>query len=135
MLVSAVKITVNTAVDGEVYELVTFGQYYQKGASKYLQYEESIPEGTIRTTVKLNNEEVLILRKGAVDMRLHLVLNKKTPGTYHTPLGLLMTEADTKQIEIAEGRVKVRYDLTIQGSHAGTYEMNINYRTDQEVQE
>lgn len=127
-----VRVSVTTVVNEETFELKTTGHFYKKGSSGYLQYEENMPEGAIQTTVKLKNEEVLILRKGAVDMRLHFLLNKKTPGTYKTDHGVLMTEADTKEMEIEDGRVEVLYNLAIQGSHAGTYTMNIQY---EEVQE
>jgi uncharacterized beta-barrel protein YwiB (DUF1934 family) len=122
-----VKVLVKTVVDEETYEMTTFGHYFIKGSSAYLKYEESMPEGTIQTTVKVKDAEVLILRKGAVDMRLHFLLNKITSGTYKTPHGLLMTEADTKKIELEDGRIEIRYHLSIQGSRAGTYHMNINY--------
>ncbi|MCM3586836.1 DUF1934 domain-containing protein [Mesobacillus maritimus] len=122
-----VKVTVKTIINKEPYELIAFGRYSKKGSSAYLQYDEMMTEGTIHTTVKLKEEEVLILRKGAVDMRLHFIANKKTPGTYKTDQGLMLTEANTKKINLEDGRVEIRYDLAIQGSHAGTYHMNIQY--------
>lgn len=122
-----VKVKVKTVINKEPFELTAFGRYSEKGDSTYLQYDEMMPEGTIHTTIKLKNGEVLILRKGAVDMRLHFITNKKTSGTFNTELGLMMTEADTKKVAIGEGQVEIRYDLNIQGSHAGTYHMNIQY--------
>jgi len=122
-----VKVKVKTVINKEPYELTAFGRYSEKGDSTYLQYDEMMPEGTIHTTVKLKNGEVLILRKGAVDMRLHFIPNKTTPGTFHTAHGSMLTEAKTKKISIGVGQVEVRYDLKIQGSNAGTYQMNINY--------
>jgi len=122
-----VKVKVKTVINKEPYELTAFGRYSEKGDSTYLQYDEMMPEGTIHTTVKLKNGEVLILRKGAVDMRLHFIPNQTTPGTFHTEHGSMLTEARTKKISIDAGQVEVRYDLKIQGSHAGSYQMNINY--------
>lgn len=131
-----VKVTVTTAIqDGEqqeAFELTTFGRYYKKGRSSYLQYDETMEEGLVHTTVKAAENEVLILRSGAIKMRLHLSQDKKTPGNYHSPYGLLQTEADTREVDIAmdssNGRIKVLYDLAIQGAHAGTYHMNIDYK-------
>ncbi|SEN46292.1 Uncharacterized beta-barrel protein YwiB, DUF1934 family [Mesobacillus persicus] len=122
-----VKVHVKNMINKELYELTAFGRYSEKGASRYLQYDEVMPEGTTHTTVKVKEGEVLILRKGAVDMRLHFILDKKTSGNIKTTHGLMMTEADTKRILLAEGRVEVAYELTIQGSLAGTYEMKIEY--------
>ncbi|TCN24021.1 DUF1934 domain-containing protein [Mesobacillus foraminis] len=131
-----VKVTVTTAIqDGEqqeTYELTTFGRYYKKGRSSYLQYDETMEEGVVHTTVKASGNEVLILRSGAIKMRLHLLQDKKTPGNYHSPYGLLQTEADTRKVDIAmgssSGMIKVFYELAIQGAHAGTYQMNIDYK-------
>jgi uncharacterized beta-barrel protein YwiB (DUF1934 family) len=135
---SPVKVRVTTAIDDgkqkETFELTTFGRYYKKGSSYYLQYDESMEEGTVHTTVKIKNEEVLILRSGAVSMRLHFLLDKKTPGNYQSPYGLLQTEADTRRMELAfneestEGNIEILYEFIIQGSHAGTYQMNIDYK-------
>lgn len=127
-----VKLKVKTVVDEEEYELTTFGHFFKKGQSAYLKYEESMEEGAVKTTVKIKENEVLILRSGAVDMRLHFLLDKTTPGTYQTPLGVLATETETKRIMIEEERIEILYKLSIQGSHAGTYHMNIHY---QEVKE
>ena len=125
---NAVKVHVKNMINKELYELTAFGRYSEKGTSSYLQYDEVMPEGTTHTTVKVKEGEVLILRKGAVDMRLHFIMDKKTPGNIKTAHGLMLAEADTKKIMLAEGRVEISYELTVQGSFAGTYEMKIDYR-------
>lgn len=133
-----VKVTVKTAIysgsEKETFELTTFGRYYRKASSSYLQYDEVMEEGDVHTTVKISGNEVLILRSGAIKMRLHFLLNKKTPGNYKTPFGLLETSALTKRLdtdfseEKQEGHVDLLYDMAIQGSNAGTYHMTINYK-------
>jgi uncharacterized beta-barrel protein YwiB (DUF1934 family) len=133
-----VKVTVKTAIysgsEKETFELTTFGRYYKKASSSYLQYDEVMEEGDVHTTVKITGNEVLILRSGAIKMRLHFLLNKKTPGNYKTPYGLLETSALTKRLETdfneekQEGHVDLLYDMAIQGSNAGTYHLTINYK-------
>ena len=44
--------------------------YFKKTMSAYLRYEEAMEEGSVRTIVKMAAEEALILRNGAVKMRL-----------------------------------------------------------------
>ncbi|MCM3664589.1 DUF1934 domain-containing protein [Mesobacillus subterraneus] len=133
-----VKVTVKTVIysgsEKETFELTTFGRYYKKANSSYLQYDEVMEEGDVHTTVKVSGSEVLILRSGAIKMRLHFLLNKKTPGNYKTPYGLLETSAATKRLdtdfndEKQEGHVDLLYDMAIQGSSAGTYHLTINYK-------
>jgi uncharacterized beta-barrel protein YwiB (DUF1934 family) len=135
---SPVKVKVTTAIDDgqqkETFELTTFGRYYKKGSSSYLQYDEMMEDGTVHTTVKIKDREVLIIRSGAVSMRLHFRLDKRTPGNYQSPYGLLQTEADTRRMDIdfnvesAEGNIDILYEFIIQGSPAGTYQMNIDYK-------
>jgi len=133
-----VKVTVTTAIysgmEKETFELTTFGRYYKKADSSYLQYEETMEEGEVRTTVKITGNEVLILRNGAIGMRLHFLLDKKTPGNYKTPYGVLETSALAKRIDAnhneqsQEGHVDLLYDMQIQGSEAGTYHLTIKYK-------
>ena len=133
-----VKVTVKTAIysgkEKETFELTTFGRYYKKANSSYLQYDEVMEEGDVHTTVKISGDEVLILRSGAIKMRLHFLLNKKTPGNYQTQYGLLQTSALTKRLDTdfnetkQEGHVDLLYYMAIQGSNAGTYHLMINYK-------
>lgn len=133
-----VKVTVKTAIysgkEKETFELTTFGRYYKKANSSYLQYDEVMEEGDVHTTVKISGDEVLILRSGAIKMRLLFLLNKKTPGNYQTQYGLLETSVLTKRLDTAfnektqEGHVDLLYDMAIQGSNAGTYHLMINFK-------
>ena len=133
-----VKVTVKTAIysgkEKETFELTTFGRYYTKASSSYLQYDEVMEEGDVHTTVKISGDEVLILRSGAIKMRLHFLLNKKTPGDYKTPYGLLETSALTKRLDTnfdeneQRGHVDLLYDMAIQGTSAGTYHLTINFK-------
>ncbi|WLR55272.1 DUF1934 domain-containing protein [Mesobacillus subterraneus] len=134
----SVKVTVKTAIysgkEKETFELTTFDRYYKKANSSYLQYDEVMEEGDVHTTVKISGDEVLILRSGAIKMRLLFLLNKKTPGNYQTQYGLLQTSALTKRLDTdfnetkQEGYVDLLYDMAIQGATAGTYHLTINYK-------
>ncbi|RSD27173.1 DUF1934 domain-containing protein [Mesobacillus subterraneus] len=133
-----VKVTVKTVIysgsEKETFELTTFGRYYKKANSSYLQYDEVMEEGDVHTTVKISGNEVLIMRSGAIKMRLHFLLNKKTPGNYKTPYGLLETSALTKRLDLGyndekhEGQVDLLYEMAIQGANAGTYHLTINFK-------
>jgi len=61
-------------IDGESesQEMWLTGQLLEKAGSLYLKYEEVLDDKIIHTTMKLGNERALIMRAGAVNMRLPL---------------------------------------------------------------
>jgi uncharacterized beta-barrel protein YwiB (DUF1934 family) len=130
-----VKIKVHTSIQNggekETFELTTFGRYYLKNASAYLQYEEVTEEGQMKTTIKITGSEMLLMRSGSIKMRMLLEEKKKHRGSYTTPFGELQIMTDTKELqhrwnsESSEGRIEVLYNLSIQGSEAGTYRLQI----------
>ncbi|PLR96589.1 DUF1934 domain-containing protein [Bacillus sp. T33-2] len=133
-----VKIKVLTAIynknDKETFELTTFGRYYIKENSSFLQYEEAVEEGNVNTVIKISSRQVTILRKGPINMKLVFEQNQKQPGTYSTPYGALQTMTDSKRVdgsfneETREGSIELLYDMDIQGSHAGTYHLTISFK-------
>ncbi|WML41682.1 DUF1934 domain-containing protein [Neobacillus sp. OS1-2] len=126
-----VKINVKTTInDEETFELVVFGRYYQKNQASFLQYEEALEEGTVRTIVKASKEEALILRGGAVKMRLPFRLHKKTRGSYEMPFGTFETITHAHRITQSEGLIEILYDFTMKGSPGGTYHLEIRYQED-----
>jgi uncharacterized beta-barrel protein YwiB (DUF1934 family) len=130
-----VKIKVNTTIwnngEKETFELTTFGRYYEKNNSFFLQYEEVMEEGTVKSIVKVSENETLILRSGAVNMRMVFELNKKHAGRYETPFGTMGISTRTKRLahDITEqkGAIDILYELHMQGSIAGTYHLEIGY--------
>ena len=57
----------------EVHLLELTGRYIKKAQTSYLKYEETTNGEKINTTVKIMDDEALILRSGAVNMRLPFV--------------------------------------------------------------
>lgn len=136
-----VKIKVHTSIQNggekETFELTTFGRYYLKNASAYLQYEEVTEEGPMKTTMKLTGTEMLLMRSGSIKMRMLLEEKKKHRGSYTTSFGELQIITDTKELqhrwnsETSEGRLEVLYNLSIQGSEAGTYKLQIVFEEEE----
>ena len=100
-----IKLNIKTTIyhhedqEPEVYELVAFGSRQKKASSTYLRYEEAMDVGNVSTTVKLSDGEMLILRNGAVKMRMVFQPDKAIPGTYHSPHGLLEIVTEAKRLE------------------------------------
>lgn len=127
--------TVTNGSDKETYELLTFGTLQKKGKSLYLKYEEVQEDlQTTNAIVKWSEEEVFIMRSGHVNMRQKFIKDVMTQSMFESPLGALqmLTTAKSMHLRVdpsrADGEMKLIYDLTIQGSDVGEYEMKITFK-------
>jgi uncharacterized beta-barrel protein YwiB (DUF1934 family) len=132
-----VKVKVKTTIDNkESFELVVFGQFFEKDNASFLKYEEAHEEGTVRTIVKLAGDEALILRGGAVKMRLPFRLNTRLNGSYELPFGVIETTTLARELDFhvdnGKGRIAIVYDFAMQGELAGRYQLEISFQAEQE---
>lgn len=75
--------------EGARKETVAFeanGQYYVKGQGTYVTFQEPNEQGEVKTIIKIQDEQVLIMRSGAVSMRQTHVKGEWTTGTYTSEL-------------------------------------------------
>lgn len=139
----SVRINVKTTIyqdnSQEVIEGAALGEFFQKETASYLQYEEISDQGSIRTIVKIAGNEALILRSGAVKMRLPFALNQKKSGSYQLPFGKFETRTAAKKInysydaENGKGWIDLLYDFSIQGDqNIGTYHLEITFQEEEE---
>ncbi|WP_276210672.1 DUF1934 domain-containing protein [Heyndrickxia coagulans] len=130
-----VKIHMTTEIfqeEAEKIELVLFGHYYEKGGSAYLKYEEMQEAGKIHTVVKMVSGRALVMRSGAVSMRLDLREGSRRPGTYENGYGQFPIEAAADEIVHTRtgslsGQFSLGYRLYMHGDSVGTYKMKIHY--------
>ncbi len=132
-----VKINVKTTIDlQETFELMVFGTYLEKGNSAYLRYEEAMEEGSVRTIVKMAANNALILRGGAIKMRLPFELNRKLNGSYEMPFGQFATVTKAKRIDYSyengKGHFGVLYDFSMEGAPISTYQLEIAFQEEKE---
>ncbi|KGR85732.1 DUF1934 domain-containing protein [Lysinibacillus odysseyi] len=120
-----------TEGEQETYEMWLQGTFIEKSGTHYLRYEEVQDDQTIRTTVKLTNEQAFIMRNGGINMRLPLNTSQQERGRYESKFGLipLMTETNQLSYERLEtgGQFRTEYELIIDGSSVGNYTLEINY--------
>lgn len=120
-------------IDGESesYEMLLTGQLLEKAGSMYLKYEEVQEDKTIRTTMKLGNEQALIMRVGAVKMRLPLNIIEQQTGHYESEFGSMPLVIDTKEMtytkQAISGDFHVQYDLLMGGQSVGNYTLDITF--------
>ncbi|WP_141430946.1 DUF1934 domain-containing protein [Bacillus sp. 03113] len=128
-----VKTDIQNGLEKETYEFTTFGRYYQKGSAVYLQYDEVMEEGVIKTTVKMSQAEGVIIRNGAVKMKLSFKLNQKLNGIYESPYGTLQLNTFTRKLQSQFqtstniGLMEILYELYMNGSLSGIYQMKITF--------
>ncbi|MEK5183934.1 DUF1934 domain-containing protein [Solibacillus sp. FSL W7-1324] len=118
----------------EQYEMWLEGSCIEKGNSHYLRYEEVQEDMQIQTTIKLNESNSFIMRKGGVNMRLPLNPDLRENGHYESQFGSLPLVTDTHQLAIevvqsekVSGQFKTQYDLIISGNSVGHYKLDIEF--------
>ncbi|OLS41243.1 DUF1934 domain-containing protein [Bacillus sp. MRMR6] len=128
-----VKVNVKTTIDqNETFELTVFGRYFEKGNAHFLKYEEVIEEGTVRTIVKISKTGALILRGGALKMRLPFEVNRRLNGSYEMSFGEFATETTARKIDFSyengKGLIEIVYDFSLNGSPDNTYHLEIAFQ-------
>jgi len=117
--------------DAETHNLEATGTYIKKAGTSYLKFVETTEGKEIRTTVKMSDDDALILRRGALDMRLPFIVGSELPGTYGNGPASFKLRVKTKRLAINNGHqhgsFNVAYELHAEGALLGTYELTITY--------
>ncbi|MCM3442950.1 MULTISPECIES: DUF1934 domain-containing protein [Bacillaceae] len=120
--------------DKETIEMNTAGEQFLKGNTVYLRYDEEHELGSVKTTVKIAPEEVMVMRSGAVTMKQRFIQGQKTMTDYATPFGKLQLEINTNSLTIdkteLEDRLVILYDLQIDENEKHVHKLMITYKED-----
>jgi uncharacterized beta-barrel protein YwiB (DUF1934 family) len=132
-----VKTTIFQEEHEEIIEGTAQGDFIEKDKSAYLQYDEISDQGSIRTIVKMAGNEALILRSGAVKMKLPFKLNQQMIGSYEMPFGKFETMTVAKNIDLfydnGKGKIDLLYDFSMQGAPSvGTYHLEISFQEEEQ---
>lgn len=117
----------------ETFEFITFGQYYKKNSSVYLQYEEVMENMNVITVIELVDGLMTMTRKGDIQTKMIFESSKIHDGIYDTPLGVMYITVNTKRLqyhhnpELKEGHIDLEYDLSMGGSKIGRYHLEFSY--------
>lgn len=127
--ISGLQIVENT---GDNVEVIAKGKHYLKKDKHYLLYEEYENDENTKTSnmIKFNNDIVEITRKGQVDGKLIFQENQKKQSLYSTPMGDLLIEVLTKEIEVSDDdddvNLKIKYQIHVDGNKVSDNEINIS---------
>lgn len=115
----------------EMYELCATGTLIEKGQFVYLKYAEVQEEKEINTTVKMSDTEALIMRTGAVNMRLPFLKEAEQTGRYDSEYGMLNVTTSTTRMLLEQkqndGHFMVQYDLNVSGQPVGEYTLEFYF--------
>lgn len=116
----------------ETHNIRAIGRYTEKNGAAYLQYEEEQEGQKIQTIVKLGDKEALIMRSGAVKMRLPFSLDEDRLGEYRNEQVVFKLQVITNGLNFSQnkdrsGNFSVVYELHAEGSLLGKYELSITY--------
>ncbi|MFD2614556.1 DUF1934 domain-containing protein [Paenibacillus gansuensis] len=133
---SAIMLTVESRHSGETYVQKVEGTLYRKENAVYLRYAETDEAmGNTMTTVRIDPQELKIIRHGEVESDQTFAVGRRLPGNYRTPFVSMQLETHTQLIHAdvtgATGTLQWNYDLYFDGDFSGDYKIKMSY---QEVQ-
>ena len=121
-----------TEGEEERYEMWLHGTLVERAGTPYIKYEEVQENQKIETTIKCTSEKALILRSGAIKMRLPLNSVAVQDGHYENMYGQIPLQTKTTNLlfeqEGNKGRFLVNYDLIISGNSVGHYKLELQYQ-------
>ncbi|GMQ56036.1 hypothetical protein AN1V17_04280 [Vallitalea sediminicola] len=115
-------------------ELVTTGGYVEKNNKVYITYIDSTIDGDkeTKTTIKLEEEQISILRFGGVNSHMVFEQDKTHITHYQTPYGMFEINTHTKKISVdkkeAFMEINVSYDLSINHMSMGVNTFTITVK-------
>ena len=101
-------------------EVVSPGQYYEKGDKTYFTYSEFLdpdnPSMETRATVKLEDGRVTMSRMGSMGTQMTFIQGQKSHVYYNTPFGMMEMGITTRSVKIDrdEHRLKIRIDYALE---------------------
>lgn len=121
-----------TEGEPEEIEMMVTGDYFEKNGRRYVIYEEALPEGTVKNTIKIMPDSLSIIKKGQVSTHMIFEKNKKNLTCYMTPYGQMMIGLNTGDVRMREGEdlleVNVDYSLDINYEHVSDCNIRVSVR-------
>ena len=107
-------------------EVVSPGQYYEKGGKTYLTYSEFLdpndPALETRATVKLEDGKVTLSRMGSIGTQMTFIQGQKSRVYYNTPFGMMEMGITTRRVKIQrdEPRLQICIDYALEVNNQKT---------------
>jgi uncharacterized beta-barrel protein YwiB (DUF1934 family) len=127
----------NAQEPGDSFELMTDGQYFQKGSSSTFSYVESELTGFdgLKTTFAVEPGLVVLRRADGQTADMIFSENQKHHFLYETPFGAVTMGIDTHSIKnnlhARGGNLEIRYDIEVDNVAVSRNSFKINIYTPQ----
>jgi uncharacterized beta-barrel protein YwiB (DUF1934 family) len=125
-----VKLQITSKCEGQQVEQSFKAELYVKGTHIYYRYNET-DEGMGRTitTLKIESQQIRIIRHGETQSEQTFILHTHKAGFYQTPQGKLELATFTHELVVdltdQMGRIAWSYDLFVSGELSGTYYLTV----------
>ena len=121
--------------DGNI-EVVTAGDYYNRGGKHYILYDEVTEgmDGHTSNVIKIGEDSLEITKKGLLNTRLVVEKGKSHRTVYQTPLGDIELSLTGQELTVTETEeridIRAEYVLAVNEENLSecTIEMNIRPR-------
>ena len=115
-------------------EVVSPGQYYEKGGKTYFTYSEFLdpddPSLETRATIKLEDGKVTLSRMGSVGTQMTFIQGQKNRVYYNTPFGVMEMGIITRSVAVRreehELRICIDYALEVNNQYNGANHITIH---------
>lgn len=113
-------------------ETVNVAEYYEKGNSRYIIYDE-VEEGSLESTkniIKFKDNVMELTKKGFVNVHMVFQENQKNMTNYATPFGDILIGIDARRVSMTEGekhiQMKVDYALEVNYEHLADCKITVD---------
>lgn len=116
----------------EPVEIITPGQYFLKNGKHYVLFDEVMEgvEGEIKSKIKISDDQVELIRKGAATARMVFQEAQEHIALYHTPMGPLSISVYTESIckDIGENEITVEIIYSIKAQEQIVTESRVSFQ-------
>lgn len=128
------------AMDGEKIETITKGSFHQRNDDKYVIYEEVMEgfEEPVKSMIHFKEKELILTKKGIVNVNMVFEEKKKNMTNYKTPYGNILIGIDTDRVSVKEEenriKIEVKYSLEVNYEHLADCKIDMEIIAKEEEQ-
>lgn len=100
-----VNIMLESEIDGETQQNALNGDWYRKGSSFFLRYDEQEDGSDVRTIVRWRDGELSVTRRGDVESRQTFVVGGRRSGEYVSRHAAFALETETRLLWVQFGDI------------------------------
>lgn len=125
--------------DDDNVEMIAPGKYYKKNDKQYIIYNEICEDSNEvnKNTIKINNDSVEIIRKGASNVHMIFDEKEKNVSYYNTPFGNILIGLNTNSLKINELdneiNIAIDYSVEVNYEHLSNCVMTMSIKSKEDA--